>query len=164
MRQKKSSGTVIGILLPMGLVCLFAFCSLALALMGGRAYKAIQANVDAGYGSTVAASYLRTKLSQNNQKGQVSLLMEDGVQVLTISATQGETSYLTRIYMDGGELKESYQPASAAFSPGAGVTIAKLRECSFAIDGQSGLFTASLLSEEGTATRVAFALAGGAPA
>lgn len=161
MQQKTSSGTIVGILLPLGLICLFAFCSLALALMGGRAYKSIQANIDSGYGTTVAASYLRTKLSQNNLPGSIRLTQENGVEVLSLSTTQNESSYLTRIYMHEGQLKESFLPEGSAFQPAGGVPIAMVNECTFALDEETKLFTANMRNGDGVATRVAFALAGG---
>ncbi len=161
MQKKESSGAVVGILLPMGLVCLFAFCSLALALMGGRAYKSVQTGIDDGYGSAVAASYLRTKLSQNNGPGSVRLLQEEGLDVLALQSQRDGAAYITRIYVQDGQMKESYLPEGSAFQPAAGVTIALVSECRFALDEESLLFTASLRSGEGVATRVAFALAGG---
>ncbi len=161
MHKKKSSGAVAGILLPMGLVCLFAFCSLALALMGGRAYKSIQSGIDDGYGTTVAASYLRTKLSQNNNLGSVQLSQEEGLEVLALSSQRDGTAYITRIYVQDGQLKESYLPEGSAFEPAAGVSIAQVNECTFSLDEETMLFTANLRSSKGVATRVAFALAGG---
>lgn len=161
MRTKReTSGVASGILLPMGLICLFAFCSLALALMGGRAYKQIQSGINESYGSTVAASYLRTKLSQNNEVGRVNLREEGPYQLLVIESEQNGAVYETRIFLDGGELKESYVPADTPFSPASGVGIASVSECVFTLD-DDGLFTAELRSEQGSATRTVFALAGG---
>ena len=160
MRKKsESSGAALGILLPMGLICLFAFCSLALALMGGQAYKSIQNSIDDSFGSTVAASYLRTKLIQNNEASLVSIEQEGPYEVLVIRSEQENDTFLTRIFVEEGELKESYTPLDTAFSPSSGVTIAYVNECRFAIS-EEGLFTAEILSENGTSTRTAFALAG----
>ncbi|MDL2254509.1 DUF4860 domain-containing protein [Ruminococcaceae bacterium OttesenSCG-928-I18] len=159
-KNSGSSGVAMGILLPMGLICLFAFCSLALALMGGRAYKSIQAGIDDSYGSTVAAGYLRTKLSQNNERGQVSIETEGPYEVLTIQSEQDDRFYITRIFVEEGELRESYTPTSTPFNPSSGVTIAKVNECRFELS-EDGLFTAEILSENGVSTRTAFALAGG---
>ena len=160
MQQKKSaSGSVAGILLPMGLVCLFAFCSLALALMGGQAYRQIQSSVDDSYDTTVAASYLRTKLSQNNQSGAVQLREENGVQLLVIQSKSNDVLYETRIYMKDGRLMENFERADVPFAPVDGVMIAELASCRFALD--EGLFTAEMESRAGTSTSTAFAVTQG---
>jgi hypothetical protein len=160
MRLKKSrSGVMAGIVLPMGLVCLCAFCSLALALLGGRAYKQIQNAADDGFGSTVAASYLRTKLSQNNAGSAVTLREENGVAVLVI-ANEGPPAYETRIYMAGGELREDFVPAGTAFNPVGGMRVAALARCDFTLDGD-GLFTAEIESLAGSVTRACFAVSKG---
>ena len=144
-----------GILLPMGLVCLFAFCSLALALVGGQAYKHIQGNVDDSFGSTVAASYLRTKLCQPG--GQVSLRTEDGVQVLAIAQTSAGTTYETRIYFSNGQLLEAFVAKDTPFYEAGGMQIAQLAGCEFALSSD-GLFEAELTSDAGTLTRTACAV------
>lgn len=157
--SRQKSGVVAGLLLPLGLVCLFAFCSLALALFGGRAYRQIQDGVDDGFGSTVAAGYLTTKLSQNNRAGAVSLRREGDVELLVIERRAGDALYETRIYWRDGCLRESDMPAEAPFSPSpADSAIAEVSRCDFAIDG-TGLFTARIVSEGGTVTQAAFALA-----
>lgn len=157
--KKNGSGIVAGVLLPMGLVCLFAFCSLALALMGGRAYKQIQGGIDDSFGSVVAASYLRTKLAQNNTAGQVSLRGEGAHQVLVLRQESGEQVYETRIFVAEGTLKETHVPADAAFTPEAGLDIAKVAACKFSI-AADGLFTAEITSEGQDHVQVAFLLAG----
>lgn len=159
-KKKLNSGMVSGILLPLGLVCLFAFCSLALALMGGRAYKQIQAGVDDSFGSTVAASYLRTKLSQNNGAGLVTLREEDGIEVLDITAKISDRDFETRIFMWQGQLMEMFVAADTEFSVEGGISIAKIQSCSFSISEES-LFVAEIESMAGTQTRTAFALLAG---
>ncbi len=159
-RQDKS-GLVAGILLPIGMICLFAFCSLALALLGGRAYKQIQAGVDDSINTTVAASYLRTKLSQNNTAGAVSLRQEGEADVLVIATTSGDgASYETRIFLAEGTLRESFVPASDTFNAAGGIEIAQLQACSFSLE-EGGLFTAEMTSPAGSVARTAFALTQG---
>lgn len=159
-RTSGKSGIVAGILLPMGLVCLFAFCSLALALYGGSAYKQIQTGVEDSFGPSVTAGYLRTKLSQFNTSGGVSLRDEDGVQVLAIRSESGGALYETRIYMNDGKLMENYERADTPFAPLGGIQIASLSACRFSLE-VDGLFTAEIESLDGTMTRTSFAVAQG---
>ena len=161
MRQKRyRSGVVSGILLPLGMVCLFAFCALALALLGGRAYKQIQGNVDRSHGSSVAASYLRTKLSQNNSGGTILLEEQNGVQTLVITTDIQGRSFDTRIFMHEGQLVETFGPSGAEAGTAGGNLIANLSACTFALD-EDGLFTAMLVGTDGTTARSAFALTEG---
>ena len=159
--KREKSGVVAGVLLPMGLICLFAFCSLALALFGGQAYRQIQGAVDDSFDCNVAASYLRNKLSQNNTGDSISLREENGVQLLVISTTVGERSFETRIYHANGQLRESTVAAGMPFeiSP-ADITIARLQSCNFTCS-EDGLFTAEMVSAAGTRTRTAFAMVEG---
>lgn len=155
---KHKTGVMAGILLPMGLVCLFAFCSLALALLGGNAYKQIQNGIDDSYGSTVSSNYLLTKLSQNNVAGQVSLRQEGDYQVLVIENKLEVGDYETRIYFDNGQLKETLVPAGTPFSAAGGMKVASVQSCTFALS-EDGLFTAVIESPHGKVTRTVFALA-----
>ena len=160
MRQySQRSGAIAGILLPVGMICLFAFCSLALALMGGRAYKNIQQGIDDSYGSTVAASYLRTKLSQNNEAGSVSLRSEGDTQLLVLEARLQDAVYETRIFMVGSVLREAFVPADTPFNEASGIDIAQVSGCRFDIAGD-GLFTAEIISAGQDHSQVAFLLAG----
>lgn len=158
--NQKRSGSVMGILLPMGLICLFAFCSLALALLGGQAYRQIQAGVDDAFDSTVAASYLRNKLTQNNEAGRISLREEGAFNVLVIA---DDNDLETRIYVIDGELRETYVKADTAFEAASGITIAQVAACSFELSAEH-VFTAEIESPEGVHSRVAFALANGGDA
>lgn len=159
----KRSGSVVGVLLPMGLICLFAFCSLALALLGGRAYRQVQAGVDDAFDSTVAASYLRNKLTHNNEAGRVSLREEGAFEVLVIRDERGETAFETRIYVIDGQLRETFVPADAVFEAASGVTIALVGGCTFNLSADN-VFTAEIESPGGVHSRVVFALAGGGAA
>lgn len=164
MRGKaKRSGSVVGILLPMGLICLFAFCSLALALLGGQAYKQKQTGVDDAFDSTVAASYLRNKLTQNNRADLVELRDEGAFTLLVFTDERGGTPVETRIYVIDGELRETFVPADTPFEAASGLTIANVGDCTFSLD-EDNVFTANIVSPEGVHTRVAFALAGGGAA
>lgn len=154
----KKSGAVIGILLPVGLICLFAFCSLALALMGGQAYKQMNNSIDDSYGSTVTASYLRTKLAQNNQAGCISLSEEDGMQVLTI-LTGLDATYETRIFMHDGALRESVVTSGRELNVAQSTEIAQVQSCTFTVQ-DDGLLEVEIVSPGGVSTRLAFALAG----
>ena len=85
--RKRSFGLPASVLLPIGIICLFAFCSLALAVIGGRAYKNIQHDINDHFGVTVSAHYLRTKLSQNNTAGSISLRRQGDADMLVIAST-----------------------------------------------------------------------------
>lgn len=157
--SKHTSGVVSGIMLPIGLICLFAFCSLALALLGGRAYKQIQTKVDDGFNSTVAASYLRTKLSHNNRTGSVSLREEQGIQMLVIESVTGGQQYETRIYVKDGYLIENFERADADFASVSGMRIAQVDSCVFTLE--DGLFTAEITTPLGSVVKTSFAIVEG---
>lgn len=158
-KSGKRSGIIAGVLLPMAIVCLFAVGALALALFGGRAYKAIQNYTSADFETTVTTNYLRTKISQNNKKDAVAIETIDGVQVLLIDVPTESGTYQTRIFVYNGEMMESFTAKEKVFDPADATVISKVAACEFSIS-ENGLFVAEIESEDGTHTRVAFALAG----
>lgn len=161
--KKFSSGLITGIMLPMGLICLFAFCSLALALMGGRAYKQIQAGLNDSFGSTVAASYLRTKISQNNRVNAISLQQQEGLEYLVINTEISGKTYETRIFVWEGQLMEVFVMEGTPFTTNGAIAIAAVQSCDFSIN-ESNLFEAVIETPSGTQTRTAFALLQGGEA
>lgn len=158
MRQTKHrSGVVAGVLLPLGLICVFAFCSLALALMGGDAYRKTNDAIDESYNSTMIASYLRTKLTQNNRAGAIEIRTEHGIDYLVINTENG---FETRIYVYDNMLRESMisQGEQMDAVPPYSVQIAQVESCTFSIS-DDGLFEAEIVTPGGDVTRLAVALA-----
>lgn len=147
------------ILLPMILICVFAFCSLGITLMGAQAYKNLQKNWTDKFGTTVAANYLRTKIYQNNVAGSVYLKTKDEYKILVIEDGRQEEPYETRIFMWENDLKEAFVRSDSPFDAKQGNTIAQLSFCEFSID--DGVFLAEISSMGGSRTRTAVALAGG---
>lgn len=162
MKQtRQRTGVIAGVLLPLGLICVFAFCSLALALMGGEAYKGTNDTIDDSYNTTVVASYLRTKLAQNNRADAVQVRNMDGVEYLIITTENG---YETHIFVYNGILYESMVMAGQPLDSNSySVEIARVQSCTFAIS-DDGLFEAEIVSGGGSTTRLAFALAQGVSA
>lgn len=161
MRKKlSSSGIVAGVLVPMGIICLFALGSLALALFGGQVYQNIQAFGEYDFETTVMAYYLRTKLLQNNTPGAVHLETQDGIEMLAIDAEGGDGIYQTRIFVYDGQLMEIFAAKDKALDMEDATVVAKVRECRFSIS-ENNLFMAEIIADNGDYTRVAFALVQG---
>ena len=160
MQRLIRRNSMLSSLLPLGLVVVFALSSLALALMGGQAYRKIQDGVTQSYDSVIAASYLRTKLSQDNLADAAALRTEGTYQVLVLTrpSQTGTGVVETRIYVDGGYLKESFVPGGTAFDAALGVPVAAVKSCTFTID-ENGLFTATIVCPNGDEVRSVFALA-----
>ncbi|MDL2324148.1 DUF4860 domain-containing protein [Ruminococcaceae bacterium OttesenSCG-928-A16] len=159
-KKQKRSGIIAGVLLPMGIICLFALGSLVLALYGGRVYKSIQLCGADEFETTITANYLRTKLSQNNKVDAIWLANQGGTQVLTIELKTDEGVYETRIFVHQGQLMESFTSQSKAFAVEDAVPISAVQSCTFSILDDN-LFLAEITSPNGAFTRVAFALVQG---
>lgn len=164
-RQNRSNAAG-GILLPLGLICLFAFCSLLLAILGTRAYSSVQQSIDNDFGATVTANYLRTKLGRANAQNAVEIRQIEGVQVLAIATQAGGMQFETRIYVYEGQLMEDYVDADAPLrQPGApgSVVIAQVQSCHFEITPDH-LLTVDIVSHGNAKSRLVFALLeGGGP-
>lgn len=157
-KRARGGGLITAVLLPMGLICIFAFCSLLLVVVGVDVYRQVQDSGDRSYDSAVLASYLRTKVVQNNVEGCIYLRDEDGLEVLVIESAAQGTELETLIFFQDGKLYEGLKLAEDDFNPGLASAIASVDGCSFAIT--DGLLTAELLIPGGEVARVAVTLAG----
>lgn len=104
----KNSGSMLStFILPISLVCIFAFLALILTFMGSENYKSIKANYDATGESTVSVSYLTTKVRQNNQAGVLSIVHQNGGDKLVVREEIKGKTFRTEIFVKDQSLYES---------------------------------------------------------
>lgn len=120
MSKNKHQGSMLStFILPISLVCLFAFSAFVLTFLGSASYKNIKKNFDAVNNETVIVSYLSTKLRQANVQGALAIERTEEGDCLVIEEINdmGKT-YETTIFCKDGGLYEDYHEKESAFDGG----------------------------------------------
>ena len=159
-KGREGSGIVMGVVLPLTVLCLFAFASLSVGIAGLQLYRRGQAARDDTFACTMAAQYLRSKLQSVHSAGDVTIRQEGVGDVLVLTGTVGGERYETRIFLYNGQLVECYVSAAQPFNPVAAVPIAQLHGFSVSLD-ENGLLHAALESVGGEQVRLVYRLATG---
>ena len=117
----------------------FALCVLLVLLTGAGVYRDLVAKGEDGYDRRTAAQYVITRV---HQAGDVSVESFGGGQCLTFREEGEDGVYLTRVYCQGGFLRELYTPEDAALEPGDGEPVLPLE--SMQVSVEDGLLTVTL--------------------
>lgn len=144
------------------LLAAFALLSLVVVVIGARAYKGINASAEAAYTSRTGMSYLLGKVRGADEAGMISLLEQDGTQVLSLGGLYDGEWYNTYIYCDGESVLEYFANAKQAFSPEFGEAILPARSLSFSKDG--ALLSIELVDANGASHEASLFLSAGGEA
>ena len=140
MRENHSKLTQLLALLALTVFCI---CVLLVLLTSASVYQKLVEKGETAYLCRTAAGYLRTRVRQAQT---VRLESFDGIEALVLEETlEGET-YVTRVYCQGGFLRELYTVPGAASAAEDGEPILKLEYVSFSMDGN--LLTVMLEEEK----------------
>ena len=129
------------------LLAVFALLSLAVVLVGARAYRTVNQTADATNISRTGMSYLVGKVRGADAEGAVNILQKDGMDVLALGATYGEKPYVTYIYCDGSSIREYFSAADVAFDAAFGEEILTAKSLAFSLDDR--LLTITMVDEDG---------------
>lgn len=154
-------GSVRGVFV-FALLAAFALLSLVVVVVGARAYKGINAAADAAYASRTGMSYLIGKVRGADEAGMVSLLEQNGTQILSLGGLYGGERYNTYIYCDGESVLEYFANAEQAFSPEFGEAVLSARSLSFVLDGS--LLSMVLVDADGETHEASVLLSAGGEA
>lgn len=148
------------LLFPMLLWGALLICCVFSILIGIRFYERTTDQISATYESRTALSYLREKIHQNDENGNISLGTLDGVDSLIIEQTYHDKIFFTYIYAYENALWELMVQDGIDVSPKDGtkileVTDLKMKESAKGLfqftytnpDGRSITSTVSVLSQ-----------------
>ena len=144
------------------LLAAFALLSLMVVVIGARAYKVINASAEAAYTSRTGMSYLLGKVRGADEAGMISILEQDGTQVLSLGGLYDGERYNTYIYCDGESVLEYFASAKQAFSPEFGEAILPARSLSFSQNG--ALLSVQLVDANGASHEASLLLSAGGEA
>lgn len=126
MKRMKKVTHIVDFLFPLTLFGVFAFCALAVVLIGSSVYKKTVASMDAHYNLNTSLSYVVEKIRQNDTQGSVSAENQSGIPVLILEQTYNDTPYCTYIYAQEGHLKELFTKKESGFNPDDGESIMEI--------------------------------------
>lgn len=143
---REPRGNVQGVFV-FALLAAFALLSLAVVLVGARAYRTVNQTADATHISRTGMSYLVGKVRGADAEDAVNILQKDGMDVLALGAAYGGKPYVTYIYCDGSGVREYFAAADIAFDAAFGEEILAAKSLSFSLDDR--LLTMTMVDEDG---------------
>ena len=135
---------------------LFAVCILAVLLTGAKAYRRLTQRDQAAYERRTSVQYIATRVRQADRLGGVTLEpFGDG---LALVLPDGE-GFVTRVYWDGGYIKELYTAIDAELSPPDGENI--LKSGGLELSLEDGLLTVTSTTPDGARDTLRLSLRSG---
>ena len=129
------------------LLGIFALLATAAVLFGARAYRGVSARAEERGRERIAASYLRSMArsadASESAFGGVRIDDISGMPCLTLENMYDGETYLTRIYVYEGELREWFAEEGLEFLPEDGEAVCAADEMRLSAEG-GGLLCAGL--------------------
>ena len=129
------------------LLAAFALLSLVVVVVGARSYRGINAMAEQAFLSRTGMSYLVGKVRGADAAGQIEIIQEGDLTVLTLGQELDGERYLTYIYCDGTKVCEYFAQADVAFSPDYGEKIFDASGLTFSLE--KGLLQISIVDAGG---------------
>lgn len=123
MRRSSSS---VDMLFTVSLFFLFAFCAIAVIILGAGSYRRAAQGLEREFTVQTAVSYVTEKIHACGESSTVSAEEWDGGSLLRIGSILEGKPYNTYIYCNEGKLYELLLPRDRAFSPQAGQQLMEL--------------------------------------
>lgn len=150
-----------GGLLVLLLLGVFAVCVLSVLLTGAEGYRRLTERDREAYGWRTAAQYLTTRVRQADLAGGVALENFGGRDALALTEEIDGEVYVTRVYWDGGYIRELFAAADAEMAPEDGEKILEAGDLNFSPGPTGGEIIAELTDSAGKTTRLVLALRSG---
>ena len=129
------------------LLAAFALLSLVVVVVGARSYRGINAMAEQAFLSRTGMSYLVGKVRGADAAGQIEIVQEGDLTVLTLGQELDGERYLTYIYCDGTKVCEYFAQADVAFSPDYGEKIFDASGLTFSLE--NGLLQITIVDAGG---------------
>lgn len=127
MSKITSSHSISGVFVFL-LLGIFAVFSTVMVLLGAKAYKSTADRAAQHNANRIAGAYMRSMVRSDD--GENTLLVEDvdGVCAVTMQNVYDDETYLTRLYVYDGMLREWFSYEGAHFSPENGEAVCEVDE------------------------------------
>ena len=135
----KEKGTKLTDLLALTVFAVFALCVLLVLLSGARVYRGLVQRGEESFTSRTAARYVTMRVRQAES---VAVGDFEGCDALIIPEEIDGNTYLTRVYVYDGYVRELYCAENAALLPADGEKVLRADRLHFELE--DGLLTVSL--------------------
>ena len=142
----------VDLLFTVSLFFVFAFCAVAVILLGADAYRSAAQGLQEEFSTHTAISYVSEKVRACGEPDSVSVEGTEDAPLLCLSSTIAGKEYRTTIYFREGRLCELFLPADRDFSPEAGQALLELTGFSARWKAE-GLLEISCTGESGKTSR-----------
>ena len=160
MRERERKPDMGGLLVLL-LLGVFAVCVLSVLLTGAEGYRRLTERDRESYNWRTAAQYLTTRVRQADLEGGVTLEDFGGRDALALTEVIDGEAYVTRVYWDGGYIRELFAAADAEMAPEDGEKILEADGLNFFPGPTGGEIIAELTDSAGETTRLVLALRSG---
>jgi len=147
MKKSNTSHTV-DILFVLGLLAVFAISALLVIQIGATVYSNTAKTMEINYTNHTALDYIVEKVRTTNVAGDVEVISEGDISVLSLTGTDGSVTY---IYATDGHLEEQYTSSAGAFDNPVGEQVMDVEALDMSIDGNMLEITITINGEEETA-------------
>ena len=138
------------------LCALFFFLAMALTLLSSGVYRSVAAAAEDNYTLRTALSYLTNQVRAGDAQGALSLTSFGGGDALQRTETDSDGfSYVTRLYVYDGWLRELYTPADLELAPEDGTPVMELS--GLEIQSESGVLIFTVMDSDGLTAQVSVA-------
>lgn len=138
------------------LCALFFFLAMALTLLSSGVYRSVAAASEENYTLRTALSYLTNQVRAGDAQGTLSLTSFGGGDALQRTEADSDGfSYVTRLYVYDGWLRELYTPADLELAPEDGTPVMELS--GLEIQSESGVLTFTVTDSDGLTAQVSVA-------
>lgn len=131
MKFENTKQHSIDILFVLSLFCVFAFCSVTLIIFGANIYQNTIHTTGQNYLERTSIAYLTEKIRQTDITQSVSIVQNNGIDMLTIDTNIDGQIYSTRLYEYEGYLYESFSRSDIFLSPDVGQKIFEIKDLTF---------------------------------
>lgn len=129
MKEKRSKLTD---LLALTVFAVFALCVLLVLLSGAKVYRGLVQRGEENFAARTAARYVTMRVRQART---VTVGDFEGCEALVIPENVDGATYLTRLYVYDGHIRELYCAENAALSPADGEKILPADSLRFDLEG-----------------------------
>lgn len=115
---------------------IFAVFSTVMVLLGARAYKSTADRAAEHNAYRIGMAYVRSMVRADDEDQSVRVEAVDGIPTIALRNDYDGESYITRIYVYDGKLREWFTEEAEEFVPEFGETVCDMDEMNAEITGQ----------------------------
>lgn len=130
MRFSQRRKHMIDLIFPVSLFFIFTLLALTVILMATNVYQKTTEESRMNYTAQTSLSYIREKISQADQNGQICLTDLDGCDALCLTQERDGSTYHTYIYAWDGSLRELFVREGSTFAASDGKAILSVKSFS----------------------------------